>query len=145
MNICDSNLKLIQDQMKKDGIKSYLVFASDNNICEYTHPYFLKERLLLSSFTGSDGTLLVTQDKAYLYTDGRYFTQANIELKGTNTELVKMGEEGVPTIYEFIKENKLEPLYETENEKIDRKNTYIKEQTPKAGITVNSGSKVYLK
>lgn len=110
MNICDSNLKLIQDQMKKDGIKSYLVFASDNNICEYTHPYFLKERLLLSSFTGSDGTLLVTQDKAYLYTDGRYFTQANIELKGTNTELVKMGEEGVPTIYEFIKENKLEPL-----------------------------------
>lgn len=45
----------------------------------------------------------------------------------------------------ILKENKLEASYETENEEIDKKNTYIKEQTPKAGITVNSGSKVYLK
>ncbi len=45
----------------------------------------------------------------------------------------------------ILKENGLEAVYETTEEEIDKKNTYIKEQTPKAGITVNKGSKVYLK
>ena len=45
----------------------------------------------------------------------------------------------------ILKENGLEAVYETDSEEIDKKNTYIKEQTPKAGITVNKGSKIYLK
>ena len=45
----------------------------------------------------------------------------------------------------ILKESGLEAVYETTEEEIDKKNTYIKEQTPKAGITVNKGSKVYLK
>ncbi len=45
----------------------------------------------------------------------------------------------------ILKENGLEAVYETESEDLDKKNTYIEEQTPKAGITVNKGSKVYVK
>ena len=45
----------------------------------------------------------------------------------------------------ILKESGLEAVYETTEEEIDKKNTYIKEQTPKAGITVNKGSKVYIK
>ena len=45
----------------------------------------------------------------------------------------------------ILKENGLEAVYETTQEEIDKKNTYIKEQTPRAGITVNKGSKVYVK
>ena len=45
----------------------------------------------------------------------------------------------------ILKESGLEAVYEIDSEEIDKKNTYIKEQTPKAGITVNKGSKIYLK
>ena len=45
----------------------------------------------------------------------------------------------------ILKENGLEAVYEIEGEEIDKENTYIKEQTPKAGIKVNKGSKMYLK
>ncbi|MFA6830354.1 MAG: M24 family metallopeptidase, partial [Bacilli bacterium] len=62
------------------------------------------------AFQGNDGTLLVTQESNYLYTDGRYWTEAEDELKGTNCQLVKAGKPGVPTIQEFIKANNLYPL-----------------------------------
>ena len=45
----------------------------------------------------------------------------------------------------ILKENGLEAVFETDNEGIDKENTYIEEQTPKAGIKVNKGSKIYLK
>lgn len=45
----------------------------------------------------------------------------------------------------ILKENGLEAVYETDSEEIDKENTYVEEQTPKAGITVNKGSKIYLK
>ena len=47
----------------------------------------------------------MTRDNAYLWTDGRYFIQAAKQLEGTGVTLMKMGEEGVPTVEEFIKEN----------------------------------------
>lgn len=92
----------LQKYVQKSGIDAYLVFTSDDHGSEYIVDHF-KTREFLSGFTGSAGTLLVTKDGAYLWTDGRYFIQAARELKTTDTTLMKSGEEGVPTIFEFVK------------------------------------------
>lgn len=109
-NIYDDNLAKLQAQMKKDGIKAYVIPVTDPHQSEYVAPRYSLERMSLCSFKGSDGTLLVTQDHAYIYTDGRYWIEAMDELKGTNTELVRMGDFNVPSIFEFIKTNHLYPL-----------------------------------
>ena len=58
----------------------------------------------MSGFTGSSGTLIIYMDEAGLWTDGRYFIQAENELKDSGIKLFKMGEEGVPTIEEYLLE-----------------------------------------
>lgn len=92
----------LQKYVQESGIDAYLVFTSDDHGSEYIVDHF-KTREFLSGFTGSAGTLLMTKDGAYLWTDGRYFIQAARELKTTDTTLMKSGEEGVPTIFEFVK------------------------------------------
>ena len=82
----------------------YLVPTADFHQSEYVGAYF-KVRAWLSGFTGSAGTLVVTRDHAYLWTDGRYFIQAGRELEDTGVTLMKMREEGVPTVDEFLEEN----------------------------------------
>ena len=69
--------------MKRDGIDIYVVPTSDYHNSEYVGVYF-KCREFLSGFSGSNGTLVVTADSAYLWTDGRYFLQAAEELKGSD-------------------------------------------------------------
>lgn len=88
--------------MKKEGIQFYLVFASDFHQSEYLDAYF-KFREYLSGFTGSAGTLFIAEDRAILWTDGRYFVQAEKELAGTGIILFRMQEEGVPTLLEYLK------------------------------------------
>lgn len=110
MNIFDERIHLLQQQMKKDGIKSYVIFATDPHMSEEAAPYFTRERFYFCSFKGNDGTLLVTQDHYYLYTDGRYWTQAEKELEGTECVLVYDGKANVPTLTEYIHENELYPL-----------------------------------
>lgn len=56
----------------------------------------------MTGFTGSAGTLVVTLDDAALWVDGRYFVQAEKQLKGSTVRMMKMGEEGVPSLEEFI-------------------------------------------
>ncbi len=90
--------------MRRENIDMYVVPTSDFHDSEYVGSHF-KCREFLSGFTGSNGTLLVTKDWAGLWTDGRYFLQAADELKGTGIELMKMMEEGVPTINEYISSN----------------------------------------
>lgn len=109
-NLYDENLKKVQDLMRKDGIKAYVVPVTDPHQSEYVADRYSKERMSLCSFKGSDGVLLVTQDEAFIYTDGRYWIEAEDELKGTNTKLVRMGDFGVPSIMSFIRSNNLYPL-----------------------------------
>ncbi|MBR5968152.1 MAG: M24 family metallopeptidase, partial [Lachnospiraceae bacterium] len=90
--------------MKRENIDIYVVPTSDYHNSEYVGVHF-KCREFLSGFTGSNGTLVVTADGAYLWTDGRYFLQAAEELKGSDIELMKMLEEGVPTIPEFLNDH----------------------------------------
>lgn len=106
----NENLVKLQEYLKKDNIKSYLILTSDSHNNEYVSDYYLSERLFFCPFTGDTGDLLVTQDSAYLFTDGRFFIQAENELKGTNIKLMKIGEKGVLNIPEFIKANNLYPF-----------------------------------
>lgn len=91
----------LRAKMKECGVDAYLVPTSDFHGSEYVGDYF-KCRSYLSSFTGSAGSLVVTADMAGLWTDGRYFLQAEDQLAGTGIDLYKMAEEGVPTIHDFL-------------------------------------------
>ncbi len=97
--------------MAEEGIDAYFVPSGDFHGSEYVNEYF-RMRAFLSGFTGSAGELLVTADGAWLWTDGRYFIQAARQLAGSGIELMKMGEEGVPSVIDFI-----QGLVETADEK----------------------------
>lgn len=104
MNKNQERIEELRGRMKAAGVDMYLVPTADFHQSEYVGDYF-KTRGWLSGFTGSAGTLLVTGDNAYLWTDGRYFIQAAKQLEGTGVTLMKMREEGVPTLHEFLEEN----------------------------------------
>ena len=97
------NIKKLQSLMKEKKIDIYIVPTSDFHQSEYVGDYF-KSREFMSGFTGSSGTLIISMDEAGLWTDGRYFIQAEQELKDSGIKLFKMGEEGVPTIEEYLLE-----------------------------------------
>lgn len=110
MNVYDQRIQALQERMKKLGLKAYIIPATDPHMSEYCASYYLAERLYFCSFKGSDGTLLVTQDKSYIYTDGRYWVEALKELDGTSCELVYDGKPGVLTLENYIKANDLYPV-----------------------------------
>ena len=94
----------LQKLLKESGIDYYIVPTADYHNSEYVHAHF-KMREFLSGFTGSAGTLVVSAKEAGLWTDGRYFVQAENELKGSGIVLYKMQEEGVTKIKEYIMKN----------------------------------------
>lgn len=104
MNANRVRIEKLQQEMAAAGMDMYLVPTADFHQSEYVGAYF-KVRAWLSGFTGSAGTLVVTRDHAYLWTDGRYFIQAGRELEDTGVTLMKMREEGVLTVDEFLEEN----------------------------------------
>ncbi|MBR4411317.1 MAG: aminopeptidase P family N-terminal domain-containing protein [Firmicutes bacterium] len=97
-------IEALRAAMNQAGIDAYLVPTTDFHGSEYVNPYF-KCRQYLSGFTGSAGTLLVTEDWAGLWTDGRYFIQAAAQLEGSGIVLMKDREPGVPTISEYLEAN----------------------------------------
>ena len=94
-------LHLLREEMKKRGIAIYVVPTADFHESEYVGEYF-KARKFITGFTGSAGTAVITLTEAGLWTDGRYFIQAEAQLKDTSVTLYKMAEEGVPTVDEYI-------------------------------------------
>lgn len=101
--VIQERLTLLRKAMQETGIDFYMMPTADFHNSEYVNDYF-KVREYFCNFSGSNGTLLVWQEGAGLWTDGRYFIQAEKELEGTTVELFRMLEEGVPTIEEFLKE-----------------------------------------
>jgi len=89
--------------MIENDIDMYIVPTGDYHDSEYVSPFF-GVRQYLSGFTGSAGTLVITKREAVLFTDGRYFIQAIDELQGSGIELMRMGDTGVPTLTEYIRE-----------------------------------------
>ena len=93
----------LREKMKANGFDAYMIPTSDFHQSEYVHDHF-KCREFVSGFTGSAGTLVVTMDEALLWTDGRYFLQAASRLEGSGISLMKMGQEGVPTVVEYLED-----------------------------------------
>jgi len=89
--------------MQREGIDAWISPSSDAHQSEYPTEYD-KCRRFLSGFTGSAGTLLVMKEEAFLWTDGRYFLQAESELKDSGITLMKMGEPGVVNLDELLEE-----------------------------------------
>lgn len=102
--IIRGRVKKLREEMKKYAIDAYLIVSDDFHSSEYVCDFF-KCRQYISGFTGSAGTFLVTLKEAKLWTDGRYFLQAAEQLEGTDISLMKSGEEGVPTIQEYLAES----------------------------------------
>lgn len=99
----DEKITVLREKMQEREMDAYLIPTDDYHMSEYVGEHF-KEREYMSGFSGSAGTLLVTQTRALLWTDGRYFLQAQEQLENTSIELMKMGQPGVQTVTEFLAE-----------------------------------------
>ena len=91
----------LREAMKQHKIDAYIIPTSDPHMSEYPADCW-KYREWISGFTGSAGTVVITADKAGLWTDSRYFLQASTQLEGTGIELFKMMLPETPTIPEFL-------------------------------------------
>lgn len=89
--------------MKREGIDYYYIPTADFHESEYVVEYF-KARKFITGFTGSAGVAVIGQEKAWLWTDGRYFIQAASQIEGSGFGLMKMGQEGVPTVMQYLGE-----------------------------------------
>ncbi len=96
-------LAKLRAEMEKRNIAVYIVPTSDFHDSEYVGEHF-KARRFITGFTGSAGTAVITMTEAGLWTDARYFVQAAKQLEGSTVTLYRMGEEGVPTIDEYIED-----------------------------------------
>lgn len=103
-NVIQERLKALRVRMQEAGVDAYLIPTDDFHASEYVGEYF-KCRKYMTGFTGSAGISVVTSDMAGLWTDGRYFIQAEQQLEGSTITLFKMGEPGVPTVKEFLLEH----------------------------------------
>jgi Xaa-Pro aminopeptidase len=93
-------LKALRRLMRKHRVQAYLVPSTDPHQSEYV-PEFWKRRQFITGFTGSAGDALVTLDEAGLWTDSRYFLQAERELRGSGFTLFRWGMPGVPAWQEW--------------------------------------------
>lgn len=93
----------LREKMVERGLEAYIVPSSDPHMSEYVASRW-EGRKWLSGFTGSAGTLVVTRQRSGLWTDGRYYIQAEKQLEGTGIELFKAGMPGVPDYVQWLKE-----------------------------------------
>lgn len=91
----------LRQEMEKNTIDAFIVYSADPHMSEYL-PAEWQERAWLSGFMGSAGSVVITKDKAGLWTDGRYFTQAPVELAGSGIDLFKDGTDGTPPYADWI-------------------------------------------
>lgn len=103
MNQTNIKIGQLRDRMKELGIDAYLVPTADFHESEYVGEFF-KCRHFLTGFNGTAGTAVITMDKAGLWTDGRYFVQAEEQLSGSEIKLYRMDEPEFPTLDEFLEE-----------------------------------------
>lgn len=103
INAVSARIAALRNLMSERGIDAYLIPTADYHGSEYVDGYF-KSRRFITGFTGSAGTAVITMKEAGLWTDGRYFVQAERELSDSEVKLFKMGQEGVPSIEEYLEQ-----------------------------------------
>ncbi len=96
-----NRVEALRGHMKKLGLDAYLVPSTDPHQDEYI-PEFWQRRKYISGFRGSAGDVVITQTKAGLWTDSRYFLQAEQELDNKIYLLFKLGNPEVPSIKEWL-------------------------------------------
>lgn len=101
-------LQDVRSKMQEMNVGAFVVPTDDPHMSEYTAEYF-NRREFISGFTGSAGVALITSDNAFLFTDGRYHEQAELELPSTWT-LMKQGNANVPTWQEFVASDRCKGL-----------------------------------
>ena len=94
-------LALLREELRREHLSAFIFPTSDPHNSEYTADHW-KGREWISGFTGSAGIAVVTLKSAALWTDSRYFIQAEEQLKGTEFQLMKRKVDGTPTIREWI-------------------------------------------
>lgn len=99
----NERISKLRSLMSEKSIDAYIVPSFDAHQSEYV-PEYWKARQWISGFTGSAGTVVITQKEAGLWTDGRYFLQAENQLQDSQVKLFKMGQPDVPTYIEWIKD-----------------------------------------
>jgi Xaa-Pro aminopeptidase len=109
-----TRIKALRFAMRKNGICACIIPSSDPHQSEYI-PDFWNAMSYFSGFSGSNGTLVVTQDNAGLWTDSRYFIQAEAELSNSNIHLFRLGDFGDFSLMNWIlsevKEKNIISLY----------------------------------
>jgi Xaa-Pro aminopeptidase len=101
MKQIQNSLSLLRTSMKNEGVSACIIFGTDPHASEYIADYW-KERVWISGFDGSAGTIVVTLESAGLWTDSRYFLQATEQLQGTGIELMKQGQADTLDIVPWI-------------------------------------------
>lgn len=100
MSTVSERLAALRSAMRAAGVAAYLIPTGDPHSSEYL-PAHYNSREYFSGFTGENSTLVVTLTKSALWADGRFFVQAEKQLAGTEIELMRMGEPGVPTVEQY--------------------------------------------
>jgi Xaa-Pro aminopeptidase len=104
MQTVKQRVQALRAKMREHGVHAYLIPSADPHQSEYVPPCW-QRRPWISGFTGSMGDVLVTLNDAGLWVDGRYFLQADAELKGSGIRVFRMGQPGVPSLPEFLEKN----------------------------------------
>lgn len=103
MELIKNRIERLRSWMHEQNMGVFVIPSSDPHCSEYL-PAHWETRQWISGFTGSAGTVVITQNKAALWTDSRYFIQANKQLKDSSIELMKMRIPGTPSISEWLKQ-----------------------------------------
>ena len=94
----------LREWMRRHGLDAFIVPTADPHMSEYTADHW-QSRKWLTGFTGSAGTAVVTATEAGLWTDSRYFIQAEEQLRGSGCKLYRLKIEGTPTIGEYLRDS----------------------------------------
>lgn len=100
----NEKISALRKLMLKDNIKAYIIPSTDPHMSEYVAGFW-ESRKWISGFTGSAGTVVVTMNEAGLWTDGRYFLQAEQQLEGSEMKLFKQGMSGILEIDKWLSKN----------------------------------------
>ncbi|WP_298050050.1 aminopeptidase P family protein [uncultured Paenalcaligenes sp.] len=101
MSVYLSRLEQLRSAMQQAQVDAYVVFSSDPHLSEYLPDYY-QGRAWLSGFEGSAGSLVVTADFAGLWTDSRYWVQAETDLQDSGFELMRWGDGHTPEMVDWV-------------------------------------------
>ena len=100
MNTVPERLAALRAAMKANGVDVYLIPVGDPHSSEYLPDHYTS-LTYFSGFHGENSNFVVTMTESAVWADGRYFVQAKKEIAGTEIQLMRMGEPGVPTAEEY--------------------------------------------